>query len=139
MSKDILPIILIGGGILFFVIPMISGGNGDGIFSPKNRITCEVIVHDTGLFSFAEIKNFQCARDKSVICGMAETKSLLGAEGSVRVITSSGDEGSKNFDISAPTRDAKVIINVCSEDTSGKIELFDKDGKLRDEEVFNIA
>jgi len=135
-KKNLMPIALIIAG-LFLLLPMLTGGGGNSIFSQKNRITCEVTIHDTGLFSFAEIKNFQCARDKSIICGISE-ESLLGAEGTVRVTTSSGNQATKSFDISAPTRDAKLVLNVCSKDTSGEIQLFDKSGKLRDKEVFNV-
>ena len=136
-TKNTFPIMLIGTGIIL-LLPMLTGGEGNGLFSQKNRITCEVTIHDTGLFSFAEIKNFQCARDKSIICGISK-ESPLGAEGTVRVTTSSGNQATESFDISAPTRDAKLILNICSEDTSGEIQLFDKDGKLRDKEIFNVA
>ena len=119
--------LLIFAGLVWMVLPSFLG--------KENKIVCDVTVRDSGLFRFADIADVKCAKVKSLVCIPTALYTLFGAEGKIKLITLSGDSTIQDFDLALPSDVKTFTLSVCSEDDYITIQLIDKEGKLRDEEV----
>ena len=144
VKRNLIPIALIIAGI-FLLLPMISksgkfGEGLDSILPKKQEIVCEVTI-TSKIIGFGDITRKNCIAKQSYLCNIAQTQSIgdiLYREGTIKILMDNGDDKTEKFKVFIGETSTGVI-EICSEDKSGKLQLFDLNGNLKDEEVFQVA
>jgi len=125
-------LLIVGAGVGYFLLGDKVGGIGS-----YNKISCEVALSNPLLLD-VKIDSYDCNKIGSCYFkSKASVVSIVGDEGYIKLIMDDGSFTKEKYDITE-TQTNTYELTICTESTTGKINVYSNSNEIIDTEVISI-